>query len=294
MSVLEIRHRSGLIETRELSRETPLLAGQLPSNDICIDAEGVAPIHCRISWNRNNFEVAAVGPTGVQLNGVTVRTSVLESGDVLRLGDVDIVMLANGSDAGDQRSLKSVSQAELKQISSDVLPVRSFYVNLPPAEGHRSPRDELPAAISAVPHPADPSPERRVGMSRAVHAAIFEPDGAAPQARPVELRPPSPEPDDRSESRENQLSNRRSGMARVEGLKIDFDALARHETAAPSTKPVVVVHRVRPGEQDPLKSPLVIGLSVGTLLLVLSAATIWFVLSRERAQRQFDTAESQL
>src|SRR5580704_7202538 len=94
MSVLEIRHRSGLIETRALSKETPLLVGHLPSSDIFIDADGVSPIHCRISWNRHTFEVAAVGPGGVQFNGVTVRTSALKPGDVMRVGDVDIVMLA--------------------------------------------------------------------------------------------------------------------------------------------------------------------------------------------------------
>src|SRR6516165_5315954 len=95
MSVLEIRHRSGLIETRELSKDTPLLVGQLPSSDIYVDADGVSPIHCRISWNRRNFEVAAVGPSGVQFNGVTVRTSTLTAGDVIRVGDVDIVVVGD-------------------------------------------------------------------------------------------------------------------------------------------------------------------------------------------------------
>src|SRR4029077_9717012 len=109
---------------RELSRDTPMLAGNLPSNDICIDADGVSPIHCRISWNRKNFEGTGVGDVGVQVNGVVVHTSALEAGDVLRLGDVDIVMLEDGAAVGDRDSPGSISQAELKGISSDVLPVR--------------------------------------------------------------------------------------------------------------------------------------------------------------------------
>src|SRR5579872_5739616 len=94
MAVLEIRHRSGMIETRELSKATPLLVGTLSSNDICVDADGVAPVHCRISWKRRNYEVAAVTGEGVQLNGTSVRQAPVAPGDVIRVGDVDIVMLA--------------------------------------------------------------------------------------------------------------------------------------------------------------------------------------------------------
>ena len=45
-----LRHRTGRVETRELSKAAPLLVGQLPTSDIQVDADGVAPIHCRISW----------------------------------------------------------------------------------------------------------------------------------------------------------------------------------------------------------------------------------------------------
>src|SRR5262245_1379983 len=93
MPVLEIRRRSGAIETRALTKQAPLMVGQLPSNDIHVDADGVAPIHCRISWNRKQYEVASVAPEGVQFNGSTVRNSALASGDVIRVGDVDIVVL---------------------------------------------------------------------------------------------------------------------------------------------------------------------------------------------------------
>jgi len=283
MSVLEIRHRSGLIETRELSREAPLLAGNLPSNDICIDADDVSPIHCRISWNRNNYEVAAVGPGGVQVNGVTVRTSPLETGDVIRLGDVDIVMLADGHGANDQSPdqypLASVSQAGLKAVSSDSLPVRSFHLSLPPEADHHSPGNELPAVSPAEPVAPNPTASR--------HAA----NRSAGPLLPGDLRD-SPAPE------------RRVGMSRLAEIILEPEEPAEREgrlpdldnsmAAAESSKQPRIVPRVRPGEQDPLKSPLVIGLSVGALVLVLSAATIWFVLSREKAQRQFDAAESQL
>lgn len=291
MSVLEIRHRSGFIETRELSKESPLLVGTLPSSDICIDEEGVSPVHCRISWNRKNFEVAAVGPGGVQFNGLTVRTSVLKPGDVIRVGDVDIVLLAQmrqtqtspqyppqdpqaippdglrtNSDPNDPATLGSVSQADLVDISTDSLPMRSFRLSAPLAASpglKDEPRAEPANGVEDGNFPAGESslhqsPERRVGMSRVAHAILdFE-------------EPPPPE-------------------ASSSALHT-----AQPSSAAEKIKQSLNLPRVRPGEQDPLRSPLVIGLSLGALLLVLSAATIWFVLTREKAQRQFEAAESQL
>ncbi len=198
MSVLEIRHRSGLIETRELSKDAPLLVGQLPSSDIFIDAEGVSPLHCRISWNRKNFEVAAVGRDGVQVGGVTVRTAALKAGDVIRVGDVDIVLLAEpqtveaspfldkhrshspspetpspetpspetpspetpspetpsldtpNPETPETYHLASVSQAELRALSTDSMPVRSFHLSdqldeRPLAESPWQTGDNMPA-----------------------------------------------------------------------------------------------------------------------------------------------------
>src|SRR5262245_46108446 len=112
MSSLEIRHRTGMIETRELSREAPLLVGQLPSSDIRVEAEGVAPIHCRISWKRKHFEVAAVAPEGVQVNGSTVRRHLLSPGDVLRVGDVDIVLLPENGSGGEQPESRAADAPE--------------------------------------------------------------------------------------------------------------------------------------------------------------------------------------
>ncbi len=47
---------------------------------------------------------------------------------------------------------------------------------------------------------------------------------------------------------------------------------------------------VRPGEQDVLKSPLVISLFGGSLALALAGATFWFVIGRNLVQNQFDAA----
>ncbi|MBI3866327.1 MAG: PQQ-binding-like beta-propeller repeat protein [Planctomycetia bacterium] len=263
MPVLEIRRRTGAIETRALSKQAPLMVGQLPTNDIHVDADGVAPVHCRISWNRRQYEVASVSPEGVQFNGSTVSFSPLASGDVIRVGDVDIVMLEDQRDDGEHglspqpdEAQPLDSHAKLRPITEDELPVRSFRFQDPAAAASAAPED----AMSPAPPDSRPNPpvESRVGMHRVAH---------------VEL----------------DFAN----LARQESHAAPADA-EHSATAAARIKQSLAGPRVRPGEQDPLRSPLVIGLAVGAFLLLVSAASIWFVLSRERAQKQYQLAESQL
>jgi outer membrane protein assembly factor BamB len=255
MPLLEIRRRSGAIESLELSKDAPLLVGELASNDIQVEADGVAPIHCRISWNRNRYEVAAVSPDGVQYNGKMVRSSPLTAGDVLRVGDVDIVLMAQVS-AEPARAAPAVGGRQSREdalfaaLTADDLPVpvRSFdYGKLP---------DEPPAAERVSTR--EDRAEAGVGMSR----VAFDGLELATDGRPGETKP-GVDPRQAAEAAERIR----------ESLKLSGR---------------------RPGEQDPLRSPLVIGLSVGAFLLLIASASIWFLLNRERAQKQFDLAESQL
>ena len=50
----------------------------------------------------------------------------------------------------------------------------------------------------------------------------------------------------------------------------------------------------RPGEQDLLRSPLILGLGGGVLALVLIALTLWFIIGRESSNRQYDLALSEI
>jgi tetratricopeptide (TPR) repeat protein len=290
MPLLEIRHRTGRIETRELSREVPLLVGQLPSSDIQVDAEGVAPIHCRISWQRKNFEVTSVAPEGVQFNGTTVRHHLLAPGDVLRVGDVDIVLLADarepavasaGSPAatapeddvdGGKPEKLLASQYELQPLSEGSLPVRAFHVSSlfgrEAAEKHPQVTkgegpDNTPAAAS--PGKADRKPSegpRRAGMSRVAESILELDDLARDESEAPAIDPPRPPPSLGSAARRLRQS--------------------------------LAVPRVRPQERDPLRSPLVLGLGGGVLILLLSAGSLWFVLSREKAQQAYDRGKAEL
>ena len=91
---LEIRYGDGQAEVRQISKSQPVSIGRHGSNDICIDEPDVAPIHCRVIWNKGKtyFEVASANRDGVDLNGTLVRVSSLKGGDVLRIGSADLVV----------------------------------------------------------------------------------------------------------------------------------------------------------------------------------------------------------
>ncbi|MGE5193723.1 MAG: PQQ-binding-like beta-propeller repeat protein, partial [Deltaproteobacteria bacterium] len=287
MPALEIRHRTGRIETRELSREVPLLVGHLPSSDIQVDADGVAPIHCRISWQRRNFEVTAVAPEGVQFNGTTVRHHQLSPGDVLRVGDVDIVLLAESREsevrsgaapspapppdaAAGQLHDPLASHYELQPLSEESLPVRAFHINSQfvsdaASEKRAAGAEKTPAPPAAGKEVAKPSDgQRRAGMDRVAHVVLGLDELARDEAQAAAIDPPVSRPP------------------------------ASLADAARKVRKTLTLPRVRPGERDPLRSPLVLGLGGGVLLLLLSAASLWFVLSREKAQQAFDRGKTEL
>jgi TolA-binding protein len=254
------------------------LVGQLPTSDIQVDADGVAPIHCRISWKRKDFEVAAVAPDGVQFNGRMVKHSVLAPGDVLRVGDVDIVLLSESPGdeyrvahparpADDQREEGDLpsDSLQMRALTEESLPVRSFHISSQLAADARNDQEARASAESTSgPAPGEEcdgaNGEGRRGLSRVAHVALG-------------------------------LDELAEEEKHAESLDLPDHS---HLSPAARVRAALATRKLRPGERDPLRSPLVIGLLVGALALVLSAATLWFILAREKAQKQFDLAQSQL
>lgn len=281
---LEIRQPSGEVETRELSKKLPLLVGRLPTNDIRINVDGVAPVHCRISWNRRSFEAAAASPEGVEWNGATVQQAMLSPGDVVRVGDVEFVFHAERPvERGDARSSYDIENAAfsgevesddplaksaemlLKPVT-DELPVRSFHFS-----SELSPGGVPAAGAGSSPPPlstgSSPPAARNVGMQRV----------------PVPAEILSLPDDDDDDLVEKAVVLRRS-KPEDKGLVASASLLKEKLKGPPR----------RPGEQEVLRSPLVIGLGIGSLVLLLATATIWFVLNREAAEREFKAARAQL
>ncbi|MGQ0634960.1 MAG: outer membrane protein assembly factor BamB family protein [Planctomycetaceae bacterium] len=282
MPVIEIRHRSGKTETRELSKQTPLLVGRLATNDIQLDEDGVDPVHCRISWNRRQFEVAAVTSAGVQHNGATVRIAPLKTGDVVRVGEIDLALLderprAVAALAGIRPSPPHESPAledasasasiELKPVTEDSLPVRSFRMTSPPQVS--APPVESPVPAARAPARKEAVDDDEAESEREEFDEDLPPDLAdiADIAEAPEEAEPLPP---------------RTPKAADPGLAGVASRLRRSMQSTPH----------RPGEQEVLRSPLVLLLAVAVGLLLLSAATIWFVLERQRTQREYDAAQA--
>jgi len=274
MSTIEIRHPSQPAETRKLSKNQPLSIGRHNSNDICVDEDDVASMHCRISWNKQNFEVSAAHADGVDLNGTLVRHSVLKPGDLLRVGSVDIVV--HSDDAGASEAEGAEQDIGLKPVTEDQISAlrragstsaattsgakAGDSVRTPPprksssrrAESASEPRDDAPRKV--------PPPEDSV-----IDLAAQDPSGGivlsrSRSAEEVELEEEKP-----------------SEESLVERMKSRAEA-----------------RRVRPGEEDTLRSPFVLGLAGASLALLLLAAVFYFVIGRESAQRAFDAADNEL
>ncbi|MGH7200361.1 MAG: FHA domain-containing protein, partial [Planctomycetaceae bacterium] len=99
MPELQIQRQNGDVQSWELTREQPVSIGRHSSNDVVVDAEGVAVMHCRIAWKGDGYEVVAANMEGVEVNGTQVRSAPLHSGDVLRVGPVDVTMHGNDQPA---------------------------------------------------------------------------------------------------------------------------------------------------------------------------------------------------
>ncbi len=56
MALLEVTHLTGDVERRDLYKRQPMTIGSHSSCDLRIDEKGVERIHCRISWNKENWK----------------------------------------------------------------------------------------------------------------------------------------------------------------------------------------------------------------------------------------------
>jgi len=237
MPELQIQHVDGRVETRVLSRTQSLTIGRQAFNDISIPEDAVAPLHCRILWNKTTFEVTAATSEGVEVNGTSVAHAHLRSGDVIRIGSLDLIY----------------------EDESEIPEFRSVPDPQPGASGSAVQRGETARSASRRSGPPEPPPRPAdesslfegeiLTESQTLAATEDEPEPAAPRS-PVRPRSPT-------------------------------------MTLSPGS-------RARPGEQDALRSPLVLGLSLGGLVLLLVTGIFWFLIGREQATRLYDRAVAEL
>jgi outer membrane protein assembly factor BamB len=261
MAVLELQSSDGTTETRELSRRQPLSIGKQPANDIAIPDDNVAALHCRIAWNKSAYEVTAAVQGGVDLNGKLIERAVLKSGDVLRIGPLDLVF----RDSSGSRRTNEKSDEESEKRAARRQERR--------ARRGKDQDDEEDLSLFEGPVVAESLAEM-ISQPEVVDSESDEMSGLMLS---------------RNLSQGETISRGGRSVGERQGPAIadELDDLKRRVSTA------LRADRVRPGEQDVFRSPLVLGLGGGGLVVLLLTATIWFLMGRQVARRHFDRAEQE-
>lgn len=309
MAYLQINYLTGDAERRELTKQQPVSIGAHKTNDLQIDEEGVELIHCRISWNKNAFEAVAAGVEPIDVNGNLVQKAALGSGDVLRIGSLDI-------------TFKTGDEAEESAAPAEGFGLRPLTDELPTFLTEKAETASKPAAKPAEPiAPKKPAAAPKKSSSKKA--------APAPAAVPAKAQSRDPMDDvladddvleDVEEVDDDTVAS--SGGDWLSGLAAEsrVDAPDRRGRPAPKAAPASeeesaaatataeaeekdagpkLTDRVRtamrhqqyrPGEEDTLRSPFVLMLGGGAAILVLLGVTFWFIAGRQTTQAEYDNA----
>lgn len=289
MSTLEILQPDGETDAIALSKTQTVSVGRHVTCDVRIDEDEVGVLHCRISWNGSGFEVTSANPDGVDLNGSLVRHQQLRDGDVLRVGSVDLVTRLDAPrEASSRKSGRRTSKEEAKPVEFEA-PERSAEIGLAPVS-----EDEIPIKRSLA--------ERLVNEKDGIrHPDIphgYAPKGeSGPKAEPAQpvSRPAAPSSD------EYEIVEEDDDIPIAEVVPSEELAIPRRppeperRPPEPAPPPAAATWQDlkrarRPGERDPLRSPLVLSLAGGSVLMAISALVVWFLISRNAIQKEYDAA----
>jgi hypothetical protein len=268
MPFLEVLHFTGDVSRHELSKGQPLTIGTHSTNDIIIDDDSVELMHCRVSWSKAGFEAVAAGVDGLDVNGSVVQRAVLKSGDTLRFGSVDVRFTDDGSSpAPDARPAKESSKAA------------------PPAA--QKPRKAASADIDDDSTQADSSS----GGWNALEALASE--ARAPQKSKKTQIPEAVEPDTFEEIEEAEAAVATGEIPSAKFVEDGESDEPEEPKLRDRLRSAVRSQGHRPGEEDTLRSPLVLGLAGAGALLILLGGIFFFIAGRQDAEAAFNDAKAQ-
>ncbi|MFO1046269.1 MAG: PQQ-binding-like beta-propeller repeat protein [Planctomycetaceae bacterium] len=261
MPSLELQYADGRVTTCELSRTQPLTIGKQSFNDICVAGDDVGAMHCRVLWNKSTFEVTAATSNGVEVNGTTVAHARLNPGDVIRVGNVDLVYIDPDAEPEPEIRLREIPETPPPLPKHPASTKQNRDTSSSHGRDKREPVEQPQPEASLFEGPV--YTESQVMAAYDVIASVEE-----DSLSPIKLKPlPSSRTEDSPPSKK---LDRYAGMGMSMGSP------------------------VRPGEQDALRSPLVLGLSLGGMVLVLITGIFWFLISREQSTRLYDRAVTEL
>ena len=122
-------------------------------------------------------------------------------------------------------------------------------------------------------------------------AADDEPKRDAPQ--PAEEPKSSPPPEREEEKPEGRRDEDEPVERRAERREHRRRSSEQPPSKLASLREKLGGRSVRPGEQDALRSPFVLTLTLGAVVLFLAAATFWFVIERQAVQQQLASANTE-
>ncbi|MFO1095746.1 MAG: PQQ-binding-like beta-propeller repeat protein [Planctomycetaceae bacterium] len=298
MAHLDIAFLTGDSERRELSKQQPLSIGSHKSNDIQIDENSVELIHCRISWNKTAFEAVAAGVELIDVNALLKR-SALKSGDVLRIGSIDISRSRRTARKEPlNRPDASKSSFDLKPLTDELPP----FLQEQAAEKEKGKHSSKEAARSTPAKP--PAAERPIAAKKKAKEAAAPSDqdwmkslsGLAEESRTdlpaqrgklKEAVADAPVDEDDEEVEEDEADQEFVADDEPEEAKADSGPAVTDKL-----RKALHHRRDRPGEEDTLRSPLVLGLGGLAAGLLLTGAVFYFVGARRSEQEEFDAAKA--
>ena len=304
---LEIQFLSGDTEIRPLDSGQSISIGSADSCDIQVEDDDVALLHCRLSWSGAAWEIKAANLDGVEVNGKLVREATLTADDTVRIGAIDIRLVDDTPVAGDAADesegfiplASSDDDISLKPLDKGEKPAGAFGVA--DAKEEEGDAIQLPKDVRQERDAAEAKPQRQ--KSRKSKRTVPEPDGIEESEHPINqiFEDDDLDPlDDTGEEEEVQpmpgqavssRSHSTGSEAAVDGSKTGGDAQGGLKSSL-SEKLTPVARR--PGEQETLKSPVVLGLVGFAIFLLLASTTFYFMFSRNTIEGLFEISAAEV
>lgn len=307
MASLEITFLSGKAQKIELSKKQPISIGSHASNDLQIKNEGVASMQCRISWNKKGYEILAANSDGIEINGTMSGRTLLNDGDLIRIGDADI-RFADEVDPLDlatslpdtSGNQKESSMYDLQPISQNELEVELRTTTKPQEKSSASNTSKEPAykldSKSTKKKASKSRNEKKKPKTEPSPVAELPPDddldleSAAELLEDVGSNETPKAPDSAFISRSsNHSSNEIKSDSATSEIEDNSKLSLKDRIRKRASK-----NAVRPGERQIGRSPLVLSLTGGGILLALTALTFWFIIGRDTAKRHYDAAVQEM
>ncbi len=272
MAIIEIRHPSGKSEKKKISRRQPFSIGSHSANNFSIDDDTLASIHCRISWNKSNYEVTSATDEPIKVNGSKVKHTLLRDDDIINIGEYEFKFKRG-------KPKKKPSSSSKKDEKS---PIKSSTVGLKPVAENED--------IQTKKEPVDKNEIKKLIKSYNKE----EPAELTGELLSDILNEEEKENKKRKSTGEEDIPEefvlpRSSSSGDKKQTK---KKTSTEETLLEGIQSRIQTRPVRPGEQEMLRSPLILSLGIGTVVLALAGLTFWFVIGRNTSDAHFSKASN--